>query len=95
VSALFLPYLGCKIIGMPRIKEDRARTEVTIDGIRLSGWIDRVPCNVCGTRRVYHEQFDAYFCADCNEWKEPRCSDPACRYCPSRPERPLSDGKAP
>lgn len=38
---------------------------------------------------VYYEDFDAYFCAQCNNWTESKCSDPDCTYCPNRPEKPL------
>jgi len=34
------------------------------------------------------ERYDAYACAHCNIWLEPRCSDPECEFCADRPELP-------
>lgn len=32
---------------------------------------------------------DAYYCVPCNKWLEPKCKDPACNFCPTRPRKPL------
>jgi hypothetical protein len=45
-------------------------------------------CDKCTDRFVYSDQWDAYYCAQCNEWKEVQCSDPNCNFCPGRPRRP-------
>jgi hypothetical protein len=63
------------------------------DGTRIRGWIDEdVLCEKCGAGRVYHMDFDAYFCPGCNLWLEAACDDPSCSYCPGRPTRPLAGG---
>jgi hypothetical protein len=60
------------------------------DGTRIRGWIDEdAVCPTCAAQRVYHMDFDAYFCARCNVWLEAACDDPSCPYCPGRPTRPL------
>ncbi len=45
-------------------------------------------CNVCGKPRTYNNRHDAMYCADCDVWLEKRCSDGACMYCASRPDKP-------
>jgi hypothetical protein len=40
-------------------------------------------------KKVYSEQYDAFYDEDTNEWLEPVCEDPNCVYCMNRPERPL------
>ena len=42
----------------------------------------------CGTVLEYNEEYDAYFCPDCDVWTEGACKDPDCEYCRSRPSKP-------
>jgi len=50
-------------------------------------------CN-CGSKKKHSDQYDAYYCASCNEWLESKCDDPTCEYCTNRPARPeLRDEK--
>jgi hypothetical protein len=74
---------------MRTIKEDPSREVIEIDGIIVCGWIEDGQCERCHSYLIYHEHFDALFCADCNTWKQSRCSDALCTYCRDRPERPL------
>lgn len=46
-------------------------------------------CPRCGTREVYSQQFDAYFCPVCNRWLERKCSEAGCPCCSKRPAKPL------
>ena len=48
-------------------------------------------CAVCGKaiHEFHNEKHDAYYCPECNRWNEPTCSDPECRECSTRPEKPL------
>lgn len=39
----------------------------------------------------YSEEHDAYYNQTTNKWIEPKCDDPACEYCTTRPERPVVD----
>lgn len=32
------------------------------------------------------EEFDAYYCRECNAWLEATCDDPDCECCPNRPQ---------
>lgn len=41
-----------------------------------------------GCELIYSKRFDVYWCMDCEEWAEPKCSDAECEYCTVRPERP-------
>src|SRR5438552_262096 len=41
-----------------------------------------------GHRTGRNDDYDAYYCATCGEWLEPRCADPSCEYCANRPEMP-------
>jgi hypothetical protein len=45
----------------------------------------------CGDEGTYSDAVDAYYCARCNEWCEPRCDDPECWYCADRPEKPIQE----
>lgn len=47
-------------------------------------------CPKCGSENTYDATFDAYYCANCNEWLESQCDDPDCGYCRYRPEKPLN-----
>jgi hypothetical protein len=41
-------------------------------------------CNVCGEELHYCSYHDSLYCAHCDEWKEPKCSDPDCEFCKDR-----------
>ena len=58
-------------------------------------WFAKKTCKNCDSRLQYSEEFDAYYCALCNQWNEERCADPDCPYCPERPQRPnyITHGK--
>jgi hypothetical protein len=45
-------------------------------------------CLVCWEKTEHNEQYDAFFCKKCDEWKEIGCNDPTCEFCPGRPEKP-------
>jgi hypothetical protein len=47
----------------------------------------------CGPNCVasHSEDYDAYYCENCNEWLESACDDPTCEYCINRPLTPLGD----
>ena len=42
----------------------------------------------CNSKKKFSDQYDAYYCASCNEWLESKCDDPECEYCPNRPDTP-------
>lgn len=64
--------------------------QVIIDSFELYGQIEQHNfCSQCKSNLVYYDKFDTYFCPNCNSWTESKCSDPQCKYCPSRPEYPL------
>jgi len=48
-------------------------------------------CSECGKaiHTFLNEEYDAYYCPDCNRWNEPACSDVNCWACSKRPEKPL------
>lgn len=46
-------------------------------------------CKTCGSGKIRSEEYDAYYCPNCNKWLEGACSDPECSFCVERPERPL------
>jgi len=64
---------------------------VTINGFTLYGFVDGGKCDLCGgVIRIFDISYDQYFCPSCNEWREPFCKDPLCRFCSgTHPERPL------
>jgi hypothetical protein len=72
------------------LKEDDRTGEVIIDHIKIEGFIfyDR-KCDTCMNYEVYYETYDAFICAYCNKWLEPKCGDPGCQYCKDRPIKPL------
>lgn len=63
---------------------------VIINGYEIDGFIDKIKhCSECKNSLIYYEDFDAYFCPNCNSWTEDKCKDSSCFYCPNRPEKPL------
>ncbi|QTD41881.1 hypothetical protein [Sporosarcina sp. Te-1] len=64
--------------------------KVTIDNFELDGQIEQEKyCSKCQFNLIYYDDFDTYFCPECNSWFESKCSDPICKYCSNRPEKPL------
>jgi hypothetical protein len=60
-----------------------------IDGHKIDGFVDDKLCPHCSESRIYFNDYDAFFCASCNKWLEPQCSDKTCNYCKHRPIKPL------
>lgn len=48
-------------------------------------------CPVCFQMLRFSDDFDALYCASCNEWVEITCVDLSCELCQSRPEHPLDE----
>jgi len=48
-------------------------------------------CKVCGTKEEYSEKHDAEFCPNCNEWTIPVCTNPSCKFCADRPDKPITE----
>jgi len=48
----------------------------------------------CGSKKKHSDQYDAYYCASCNEWLESKCDDPECEYCSIRPDQPVNKSHA-
>lgn len=40
-------------------------------------------------KKIYSEEYDAYYDEDTNEWLEEVCGDSECEYCKNRPKRPM------
>ncbi len=74
---------------MIHVVENDLTGVVEINGHQIDGWIDDTPCTTCASRRIYHTEFDAFFCAECNVWLESNCPDPGCEFCKNRPDKPL------
>ncbi|MEY2373482.1 MULTISPECIES: hypothetical protein [Lysinibacillus] len=64
--------------------------KVMIDDFEFYGEIKQDKCSKCNYNLVYYDDFDSYFCPNCNSWTESKCSDPTCKYCSNRPETPLT-----
>lgn len=47
-------------------------------------------CSKCKCNLVYYDEFDTYFCPECNRSMESKCNDPECAYYPNRPETSLT-----
>ena len=62
---------------------------VIINDIKIPGYIADDSCKDCSQKLIYYEDYDAYFCANCNKWKESRCLDFFCKFCKKRPKKPL------
>lgn len=66
-------------------------SKVIVDDFEFYGQIEQEKyCSTCKFNLVYYDNFDTYFCPKCNSWIESKCSDPSCKYCPNRPEKPLA-----
>ena len=70
------------------IKEKKYTIEV--NNYEFEGFIDEHRCNECNNPQLYYDKYDAYFCPNCNIWKEKSCDDPECEYCRDRPSKPLT-----
>lgn len=42
----------------------------------------------CNQHKKYSDEYDAYYCEECNTWLESKCDDPTCEFCTVRPEKP-------
>ena len=42
----------------------------------------------CEQTKKYSEQYDTYYCSECNTWLEDICNDRSCIYCNARPLKP-------
>jgi len=47
----------------------------------------RILCNI-HNRSEYSEDFDAYYCPECNKWLETKCGNANCEFCNNRPDNP-------
>ncbi|GAA2711808.1 hypothetical protein GCM10009865_36880 [Aeromicrobium ponti] len=75
-----------------KIKYDLEKGILFVDGKEYEGNItDPAGCRKCKGPLVYSDHFDATLCPSCNEWKESACSDPSCKYCSARPEKPIKN----
>ena len=53
-------------------------------------WL-KLTCDKCGCLKIRIDYPDAYFCFECNEWKEEKCSDLNCSRCQERSEKPFTE----
>lgn len=74
---------------MTLIKENKDEGKVFIDEIVINGFVDEKFCPKCQTNKAYFDDYDSYFCPNCNVWLESQCSDPTCEFCSERPNKPL------
>lgn len=72
-----------------KIIEDIDNDRVIINNIIIDGFIDDEKCSICSNSLIYHDKYDAYFCAYCNFWTEDTCGNSDCEFCKDRPEKPL------
>lgn len=72
-----------------QIYEISGTDEVMVGGMRIEGFIDEGKCTKCDNYLIYFGQYDSYFCAYCNDWKEENCGDTDCMFCKNRPDFPL------
>lgn len=72
-----------------KIIEDEKNGDVIINSIKIEGFVWDEKCKICNNFLIYSDKYDAYFCAYCNVWVEPKCGDPNCEYCKNRPDKPL------
>jgi hypothetical protein len=50
----------------------------------------RVTCTTSSNKDLgYSEKYDAHYSKSENVWLDDKCTDPSCKYCSTRPERPL------
>jgi hypothetical protein len=72
-----------------KIVADEEKGLVYCGDLAVSGVLSETPCPECNSPQIYHDSFDASFCAQCNRWLEFRCPNPWCDTCSGRPKRPL------
>jgi hypothetical protein len=45
----------------------------------------------CNETKQYSEQYDTYYCRECNKWLEDICNDRECLFCNTRPLKPVNE----
>jgi len=72
------------------IREDKIKGTVFIGKHEFEGFIDdSETCPKCSENRIYYDDYDSFFCPQCNVWLESACSEPNCEFCFARPKIPL------
>lgn len=51
--------------------------------------IEDPKCHVCENTLKYSDNYEAFYCENCNEWSEGLCRDEKCFYCTNRPSKPI------
>lgn len=61
-----------------------------LENTDVGTWLDTdYTCPVCSGNTIFLiDRFDTMCCVKCNAWIEPKCSDPNCSYCATRPDTP-------
>lgn len=56
---------------------------------RMIEWSDLLNhCLHCLGTLGYNEEYDSFYCVECDEWRESVCEDEDCEYCQMRPLKP-------
>lgn len=69
-----------------KIVNPKARKDIDFDNMKFN---ISEKCPFCNNETFYNQNYDAYYCKECNVWLEPTCSDEECEFCKNRPERPV------
>lgn len=75
---------------MTEIRENEEKGTIIIGNQEIEGFIDDSKiCLKCSQNQIYYDDYDSFFCPNCNIWLESACSDPTCEFCRTRPKNPL------
>ena len=76
---------------MIEIRENEEKETIIMGDQEIKGFLDDDKyCLECSGTRIYYENYDSFFCPQCNVWLESVCSDLTCDFCRSRPTKPLN-----
>lgn len=78
---------------MISVIENKEQHKVIVGKIEIVGFVDNENCSLCSQNKVYYDDYDSYFCPQCNIWLESVCSDKKCEFCRNRPSEPLMGSK--
>jgi len=59
----------------------------TLEGAMLARSMTMLNCPGKHNNQQYFDRWDSWWCPDCG-WRTPKCSDPKCSFCSTRPEDP-------
>ncbi len=75
---------------MINVIENKETGRIIIGECEIEGFIDEKLCPICSQNKVYYDDYDSFFCPQCNIWFDSKCGDLTCDFCRNRPDKPFA-----